>query len=139
MAINRKSLQKLISRPEAFDPSDLEDEEQFRVPEEVQDAIAEETGDIDDTELEDDGVEEEIEEPVIQQDVDDSSEMRVQSSPDESQFDPEIMEQIKRLKSGEPMDDMGEEDNQEIASDTSASTELRKKALQRIKQKYLGQ
>lgn len=126
MAIDKKSLQKLISRPEAFDPRDLEAEDEFKVPEEISEAVEEATDD-------------ESEESEVQPEVDDSSKMKIESSPEEYKLDPEIMEKLKRLKSGQSLEDSDEEEDQDIASDTSAPTDLRKQALLKIKQKYLGQ
>jgi len=69
-----------------------------------------------------------------------TDEMDDESSDKESQADPKMMEMMKRLKAGKSMeDDSSEQDHKEVANDMEAPMELRKKAMQMIKQKYLGQ
>lgn len=46
---------------------------------------------------------------------------------------------VPKMSKTELVKNASEEDNQEIAGDMKAPIELRKQALQRIKQKYLGQ
>src|SRR5690606_8677793 len=48
----------------------------------------------------------------------------------------EMIRGLRRLKAGEPLDDMSDGDVQDVASDIAAPTELRKRALEKIKQKY---
>jgi hypothetical protein len=55
---------------------------------------------------------------------------------DKYQADPKMMEMLKRLKAGGPMEDT--EVAQETINDTSAPMEMRKAAIEKIKQKYLG-
>jgi hypothetical protein len=64
----------------------------------------------------------------------------IASIPSASSPDQDIMNKLKRLKAGEPMESAEEESlDSDVASDMKAPIDLRKKALQRIKQKYLGQ
>lgn len=135
MAINKQMLQKLLNNPANVSAEDLESEEldsaqsadEYQLPEELGEAV-------------EDATDEEMIEPVIKPAVDDSSRMRVQSSPDKFELDPEIAGMMKKLKAGEPLEsDEDEQESAEVASDMRAPVDLRKKALQRIKQKYLGQ
>lgn len=135
MAINKQMLQKLLNNPANVSAEDLESPEmdmeqskdEYQLPEELGEAV-------------EDATDEEMIEPVIKPEVDDSSRMRVQSSPDKFELDPQIASMMKKLKAGEPLEsEEDENESADIASDMQAPTELRKKALQRIKQKYLGQ
>lgn len=59
--------------------------------------------------------------------------------PMKNEMDSDITAKLRKLKAGEPMDDSSEQEIEDLAGDMQAPTDLRKKALQKIKQKYLGQ
>lgn len=58
------------------------------------------------------------------------------ASPD---IDSALMEKLKKLKAGELMDDSQESTEEDTASNMQATTDMRKKAMDMIKRKYLGQ
>ncbi len=120
MAIDKKMLQQLINNPAQFKP-DLEEED-------IQDALAQKIeGGAEEPEpmledMEDDGMEEE------------AAPMGAPAQP-AFQPSPEVMELMKKLKSPSPAD---AEVQEEVIDDATAPMELRKKAIQQIRQKYLG-
>jgi hypothetical protein len=64
--------------------------------------------------------------------------MKVQSSKETYEADPEIMNMMKKLKEGKSLTDEDQQVTQETIEDSSADSELRKAAIAKIKQKYLG-
>lgn len=117
MAIDKKSLQLLLNNPAKFNPADIEEED-------IQDALAQK-------------IEGGAEEPEMMEMEDE--EAPVEEAPAAQpafQASPEVMELMKKLKGPSPED--AEVQPEEI-NDVTAPMELRKKAIQKIKQKYLGQ
>lgn len=132
MAIDKKTLQMLLNNPGMFNAEelDLEDTGESLAPDESSDGSM----DIPEIDPESDMDSPDIADPdEIDQSNDLSKDMDVASA------DSDIVAKLKRLKAGEPMDQMDEQEDESVASDMSAPMDLRKKALQKIKQKYLGQ
>jgi len=131
----KKLLQQLIARPETMQGMELADED-------TEDADAMKVA-ADDGEYElPEGVDDQVDdlkdintEPNIQKESV-SNRMKLEE-PKFGGSDPEIMEQLKKLKAGQPLSEDASV-AQETASDPSMDTELRKAAIQKIKQKYLG-
>lgn len=124
MAIDKKMLQRFLDNPANVSADEFDMEDELPTSEESERAPA--------------GEEEEVPEMEEQEpELDDGVE--VASAAPAKELDSEIMSKLKRLKSGQPADEMDEEEAQDVSSDTEAPIELRKKALQQIKQKYLGQ
>lgn len=115
---NKKSIQKLISRPEALNPADLEEET-------IDDALQQK-------------VESPLEEPE-QMLEEEPAEQELLASGEEDTYtpDPEILAALKKLRAGEGLED--QEVAKETIEDTEAPLNLRKEAIRKIKQKYLGE
>jgi hypothetical protein len=123
MAIDKKSLQKLLNNPGMFNPADIEEED-------IQDALAQKIQ----------GGEEEPEMMGAEDmsDEDEAPEAAPQGAPAQPYTpSPEVMELMKKLKGPSPAE--AEVQDEDISGDIGAPMELRKKAIERIKQKYLGQ
>lgn len=125
MAIDPKLLQKLMSHPELMgvDDLDLEQSGEALAPDESTPMQPMEEMPMDDMEGE-------------ESDLD--GEEIASTPPMDLDVDSDITAKLKKLKLGQSLDDMSEQEEQDIASDTQAPTDLRKKALERIKEKYLG-
>jgi len=153
MALDNKTLRRFLDNPAMFSAEDMELEQE--IPADVDGSM-----DIPEIDPEADLLNEapEIADPdEINQQNDLAQDEQVASlSPEISGYkvspevsalskeiapssDSDMVAKLKRLKSGEPMDETSQQEDQEIASDMKAPIELRKKALQKIKQKYLGQ
>lgn len=130
----KKKLMGLINRPELTQLGDIEEEniddalgqkiespeeDEFEVSPEVQSQVK-------------DLASAKLEIPSIQGETEES----VGLPKDEYKADPQMMEMLKRLKSGQPAEDT--EVQPETINDTSAPMEMRKAAIEKIKQKYLG-
>ena len=133
----KKALKQMLERPERFDPASIVEEKDasdkysvenpeksYSVPGQIRAAVKKVT-------------ENKMNEPEVEQETDDSGEINVQSPKEIYEADPEIMNMMKKLKEGKSLDD-DQEVTQETIEDTSADSELRKAAIKKIKQKYLG-
>ena len=132
MTIDKKMLQRFLDNPANVSAEEmLDDQEEQEMPSEESQIQPEEMIESEPSEM--DG-----EEMAEGEDMS-LSDLQVPSqSPEDIDFG--TLEKLKRLKAGEPMESgEDEETSADVASDMKAPTELRKKALQRIKQKYLGQ
>lgn len=132
MAIDKKMLQRFLDNPANVSAEEmLDDQEEQEMPSEESQIEPEEMMESEPSEM--DG-----EEMAEGEDMS-LSDLQVPSQSQED-IDFGTLEKLKRLKAGEPMESgEDEETSADVASDMQAPTELRKKALQRIKQKYLGQ
>jgi len=116
MTISREQLKKLMQRPELTSLEDIEVQ-----PESIEDDLAHK-----------------IESPDSEN-VNELSDDSEDQASDQYQADPEIAKLLMKLKSGQPADELDEvEVAPETIEDTSAPAELRKMAIDKIKQKYLG-
>jgi hypothetical protein len=133
-----KKLKELMARQEKIDPASIvqekddsgkysveNPEKSYSVPGQIRAAVKKVT-------------ENTMDEPEVEQETDDSGEIKVQSPKEIYEADPEIMNMMKKLKQGKSLDDEDQQVTQETIEDTSADSELRKAAIQKIKQKYLG-
>lgn len=156
MALDKMQLKRLLDNPAMFTAQDmgLDEDGESLAPDESSPSLMALAGgeDMPDESMPDESMpdmaEPKMEEPEMS--MPDESEPD-QSMPDMSEpkmempdmksasVDPSILQKLKRLKAGEPMDDSSQEEIQDVASDMEAPMDLRKKALQKIKQKYLGQ
>lgn len=136
MALSKQALQKLLDNPGMFSAADMEEEtpeipgleEAPMAPEEMLEPSMDEESEVSPEAPEMD----ELEAP--------EGEIEMASAkPAMLEADQDIMAKLKKLKAGEPLDEMSDMETQDIAGDTEAPADLRKKALQKIKQKYLGQ
>ena len=139
MALSKQALQKLLDNPGMFSAEDMEmeqespempglEEEMPMAPEEMLEPAMNEESEVSPEAPEMD----ELEAP--------EGEIEMASAkPAMLEADQDIMSKLKKLKAGEPLDEMSDMETQDIAGDTEAPADLRKKALQKIKQKYLGQ
>lgn len=123
MAIDKESLRKLLNNPGMFNPADIEEED-------IQADLAQKI----------EGGEEEPEMMPMDEEEDEMEAPQLGEQPAPSKPyapSPEVMELMKQMKGPQSLEDVdvAEED----INDTAAPMELRKKAIQRIKQKYLGQ
>jgi hypothetical protein len=141
MAIDKRMLQKFLDNPAMFSPEDmgLSEGEEMSPDESTDESVtipaidpeadlteeAPEISDPDELNQENDLIEDESEVASL--------------APSMPQSDSEDLAKLKKLRMGESLDDSSENEIQDIASDMGAPMDLRKKALQRIKQKYLGQ
>lgn len=141
MAIDKKMLQKFLDNPATFSAEDMGlDEGEALAPDESADGAMQ----LPSVDPESDLLEQapEIQDPdELNQENDlESDEMDIASlAPEMAQPDSDALMKLKRLKSGQPLEDELEGEAEDIASDMEAPMDLRKKAMQRIKQKYLGQ
>lgn len=140
MAIDKKTLQRFLDNPASFSAEDMGlDEQEEPVLPGLEDQLPPAPEEM---------LEPEIEEPEVSPQAPESDELEdeegdiqlASARPAMPQADENIMAKLKKLKAGEPIEDDGDEqESADVASDMRAPTDLRKKALQRIKQKYLGQ
>lgn len=127
----KKLLSQLVSRPEAFNPEDMEEEsidadlaqkvegpdEEYEVPAEIEGQVADLTTKND----------------------------KVMSGLPNKQYSPdaEIMELMKKMKhpslAGQEVAPETEQETEETIQDPQAPEEVRRAALQKVRQKYLGQ
>lgn len=120
-------LEQLINRPETVSSMDVQEED-------MQDV---ERMKLEQPESEEYQMPEDIEESVGQ--VQESSDKMISGLPNKSfQQDTEVTKMLRKLKSGQPSTE-DVEVAQEDLEDPSMDSELRRAALQKIKQKYLGQ
>lgn len=145
MAIDKKTLQRFLDNPAMFSAQDmgLEDGEALApdessldgaldIPEvDPEGALLEQAPEISDP----DEINQQLD---LEQDEEGDDEL-ASIEPMPKTPDSDAVTKLKRLKAGEPLEDTSTEQDQEIASDMQAPMDLRKKALQKIKQKYLGQ
>lgn len=125
----KEMMQRLMSRPEtmtgdemmAVQPETMEDAEAFKVeePEDEEYNLPEET-------------------KQMANDLTTSTDGMVAKLPNKTyQGDPQITDMLRKLKAGQPM--MEDADvTPETIEDPSASPDLRKAALEKVKKKYLG-
>ena len=132
----KQLMQKLLDNPGMFNPADMdiqeettddadamkveEPESEYELPEGIEDQVAD---------LKQIDTKPNIQKP-------DMGGMKLEE-PKFGGADPEIMEQLKRLKSGQPSAEDASIEPESI-DDPSMDTDLRKAAIQKIKQKYLG-
>jgi len=141
MALDPKLLKRFLDNPASFSAEDmgLQDENgESLAPNESEDGALE----VPEVDPEADMLEQapEIADPdEVEQEVDLEDDEAGDLKPAAPQVDSDIMTKLKKLKAGESLDEMSESQDEEISSDIAAPMELRKKALQKIKQKYLGQ
>lgn len=138
MALDKKMLEKLLNNPGMFDPRDTDVEEEnmddaeamkieepdseYELPEDIQDQV-EDLKQINTA-------------PAIAKESAASSMMKMEE-PKFGGVDPEIMKQLRKLKAGQPLTEDADVE-QETIDDPSADPAMRKAAIQKIKQKYLG-
>lgn len=139
MAIDKRVLQRFLDNPANVSAEDmeLEDGEQL-APDESSDGALDIPA-IDPEEMLEspeisDPDELNQEEDLMEDEADVASLAPSMPSPDS-----DALTKLKRLKAGESLEDAPDSEVQDVASDMQAPMDLRKKALQRIKQKYLGQ
>ena len=127
----KEMMQRLMSRPEMMSADDMEVQ-----PESIDDAEASE---VKEPAVESD--EEYVLPEETKQMTDDlttDTNGMVANLPNKTyQGDPKITEMLRKLKAGQPVTD-DTEVTPEIIEDPSASPDLRKAALEKVKQKYLG-
>lgn len=133
----KKMMQKLLDNPGMFDPAEMDiqdenmdDAEAMKVEEpeseyEMPEGIQEQVADLKQVETA----------PAIKKESV-SNRMKLEE-PKFGGADPEIMEQLKRLKAGQPSAEDATMEAESI-DDPSMDADLRKAAIQKIKQKYLG-
>jgi len=134
----KKALKQMLDRPERFDPASILEEKDdsskysvenpekpYSVPGQIRSAVKKVT-------------EDKMDEPEVEQETDDSGEIKVESPKEKYEADPEIMNMMKKLKEGKSLTDEDQQVTQETIEDSSADSELRKAAIAKIKQKYLG-
>jgi hypothetical protein len=130
----KKAMQKMLERPERFDPASIVQEKDdsgkysvenpdkpYSVPAQIKK-----------------GLETDFDEPETEHETDDSGEIKHPTSKKIYETPSEITELVRKISKGVSIDD---EDQQEVEStieDSSADKESRKQAIQKIKQKYLG-
>lgn len=140
MALDKKSLAMLLNNPGKFDPRTAGmDEESGEVlaPDESSDGAMK----IPAIDPESDLTEQEpdIADPdEVDQSIDLDKDQLASNQP-KHEVDSDIMTKLRKLKAGESIDESDESQVQDAAADMKAPMEMRKKALQQIKQKYLGQ
>lgn len=130
----KKAMQKLLERPERFDPASIVKEKDdsgkysvenpdkpYSVPAQIKK-----------------GLETDFDEPETEHETDDSGEVKHPTSKKIYETPSEITELVRKLSKGESIDDEDQNIVQETIEDTSSDKETRKQALQKIKQKYLG-
>ena len=151
MALDKMQLKRLLDNPAMFTAQDMgldEDGESLAPDESSPSLMALAGGEDMPDESMPDMSEPKMQEPKMpmpdesepDQSMPDMSEPKMEMPDMESaSVDPSILQKLKKLKAGEPMDDSSQEEIQDVASDMEAPMDLRKKALQKIKQKYLGQ
>ena len=103
--LDKEKLRQLINRPEAFDPSAMEEE--MPAPE-----------------------------PEMDSEMEPESEEMEDVMPKMEEANPELLAALEKLRMGEALD--SEEVAEEAAGDLEAPTEMRKMAIQKIREKYLG-
>ena len=147
MALSRAQLQKLLDNPAMFSADDMEVENEEMLPEAIQeedelqmDEFEENPAVVPEQEEEADLIAKEPLEPVDLNEEDDITEQELQATR-LSLENPELnaMNRLQKRQEVDQMDAISEEEVGDIARDIEAPADLRKKALQRIKQKYLGQ
>lgn len=129
MAIDKKTLQRFLDNPANVSAEDMELEDSEQTEESPE-------GELQPEEM----IEEEpyIEPEIVAEDTESlESQEPMMVSED---IDSDLLAKLKKLKAGESIDEeeMGDEEAKEVANDSGASVEMRKKALQLIKEKYLG-
>ena len=122
MALDKKALQKLLDNPAMFSAADMEQES-------IDDALQQKV----------EGSEQEPQ-PMEMEDEDMGEEMVASAAPVSKmkpsyEVSPEIMELMKKMKGPESLEDVEVEKEQM----DEPSLDLKKKAIQQIRQKYLGQ
>lgn len=139
MAINKQMLQRFLDNPAMVSAEDMELEEGEQLaPDESSD------GSLDIPAID---PEEMLESPEIsdpdelnqEEDLMEDEEDVASLAPAMPAPDSDALSKLKKLKAGESLEDAPDSEVQDVASDMQAPMDLRKKALQRIKQKYLGQ
>lgn len=132
----KKKLMGLMNRPELTSLDDIEGENiDDALGQKIEDPQADEEGFEVSPEVEaqvKDLASSKLDIPHIQGETEES----VGLPKDEYKVDPKMMEMLKRLKAGQPAEDT--EVHPEVINDTSAPMEMRKAAIEKIKQKYLG-
>lgn len=120
MALSKEALQKLLNNPGMFHASDMEEE---LAPDESSEEI--------EPELQ---PEEMLESDEDEQELDGEEVAAINPNARSFELSPEVKQLAKQLKP-----EISEQEDQEVSSDMKAPIEMRKEALKRIKQKYLGQ
>lgn len=142
MAIDKKMLQKFLDNPAMFSAEDMGlDEGEALAPDESsldgaldipeidpEAALLEQAPEISDPD-----------EVNQESDLADDEMDMASIAPLKPSVQTDALSKLKRLKSGQPLEDESQQEVQDIASDMEAPMDLRKKAMQKIKQKYLGQ
>jgi hypothetical protein len=130
MAIDKKMLQKFLDNPALVSAQDLD-----------LDSSPDGSMDIPEVDPEADLVEQapDIADPDEVNQENDLAKQDEVASIQPAAVDSDIIAKLKKLKAGESLDEESEQEQGDIASDMKAPIELRKKAMQKIKQKYLGQ
>jgi hypothetical protein len=133
----KKALQKMLDRPESFDPASVVGEKEmsnysienpekpYSVPAQIKAGVRKVT-------------ENKMDDPEVEQETDDSGEMKVQEPKQLYHADPEITRMIRKLKAGESLQDESQSEVEDTIQDPSSDSETRKAALAKIKKKYLG-
>jgi hypothetical protein len=134
----KKALKQMLDRPERFDPASIVEEKDdsgkysvenpekpYSVPAQIKAGVKKVT-------------EHKMDAPEVQHETDDSGEIKVQEPKELYHADPEITEMMRKLKSGESLQDEDQQQVEETIEDSSADKETRKQAIAKIKQKYLG-
>ena len=141
MAIDKKMLQKFLDNPAMFSAEDMGlDQGEALAPDESEDGSMKIPAIDPEADLTEEAPQIGDPDELNQENDLASDEMDVASlAPAKVQPESDALMKLKKLKAGEPMDDSSQEEIQDVASDMEAPMDLRKKALQKIKQKYLGQ
>lgn len=129
----KKKLQDFLSRPSSVSNLDVEEEDMADAEAmKIEDPLAEKP------EVEDAQYELPAETKAMADDLTADTDKMVANLPNKQyQGDPAIVEMLKKLKSGQLTTEDVELEPEDI-SDTSLDTEMRKAALKKVKQKYLG-
>lgn len=127
MAIDKKTLQMLLNNPAMVKAHELGMEDD---PSHPQDKMPDEDSETDPASMLD-------QHPDDQKQDEEVASIPQMKTPD---VDSELMAKLKKLKAGEPADDSSDESKDaDVASNMQATTDMRKKAMDMIKRKYLGQ
>lgn len=144
MALDKKMLEKLLNNPGMFDPRDTDVEEENMDDAEAMKISSGDSDEEPDSEYElPEDIQDQVEDlkqintaPAIAKESAASSMMKMEE-PKFGGVDPEIMKQLRKLKAGQPLAEDADVE-QETIDDPSADPAMRKAAIQKIKQKYLG-
>lgn len=143
MAYDKRMMQKLMSRPELMGLDDLESDQpgESIAPDEsgTPDVMPEVMESDSEMPAQEDEAPELAPENILQDEPSDEEQDLELPESETPEIDSDITKMLRKLKSGQPLEDNSDQSNQETAGDPSASAEMRKAAIKKIKEKYLGQ